>query len=281
MLKEIHTSKMTFCDYELPEHAQQDLIIDGIDIGLDASIEEILNPETIELGKVKRAARIADTNYRAKCTELLNVAEKPKLSQFKFDHNTIDHYDIVFRVMSYNHIPLEPGRKKNPKRVADHHARVNFVPFVHYMIVRNEYTGKDEVKMVLKSHTKDGVFDKTHGAISNNLAKMFLALVNKYSQKGNWRGYTYVDEMRGQALLQLSHMGLQFNEAKSDNPFSYYTSSVKNSFTGVLNSEKKNQDIRDDLLVNAGQSPSFTRQLAIEEEIRIMRESAANNDLNN
>jgi hypothetical protein len=80
--------------------------------------------------------------------------------------------------------------------------------------------------------------------------------------------------MKGQALLQLSQMGLQFNEAKSDNPFSYYTASVSNSFTRVLNIEKKNQNLRDDLLVQAGQSPSYTRQLAIEEEIRKLREDA-------
>ena len=98
-------------------------------------------------------------------------------------------------------------------------------------------------------------------------------MVNRYSQRANWRGYTYLDEMKGQALLQLSHMGLQFNEAKSDNPFSYYTASVSNSFTRVLNTEKENQDLRDDLLVQAGQSPSFTRQLKIEDEIRKMRES--------
>ena len=35
-------------------------------------------------------------------------------------------------------------------------------------------------------------------------------------------------------------IGLQFNEAKSDNPFAYYTTAaVNNSFTRVLNIEKK------------------------------------------
>ena len=64
--------------------------------------------------------------------------------------------------------------------------------------------------------------------------------------------------MRGQALLQLTQIGLQFNEAKSDNPFAYYTGAVNNSFTRVLNTEKKNQDIRDDLLEKSDQMPSWT-----------------------
>jgi hypothetical protein len=80
--------------------------------------------------------------------------------------------------------------------------------------------------------------------------------------------------MKGQALLQLSHMGLQFDEYKSDNPFSYYTASVSNSFTRVFNLEKKSQDLRDDLLIDSGASPSFTRQLELETEVRQLREDA-------
>jgi hypothetical protein len=97
-------------------------------------------------------------------------------------------------------------------------------------------------------------------------------MVNKYAQRSNWRGYTYLDEMKGQALLQLAQMSLKFDEYKSDNPFSYYTASVSNSFTRVFNLEKKSQDLRDDLLIDSGASPSFSRQLAVEEEIRRLRE---------
>jgi len=73
-------------------------------------------------------------------------------------------------------------------------------------------------------------------------------------------GNTYNDEMRGQALLQLSQIGLQFNEAKSQNPFAYYTAAVTNSFTRILNIEKKMQNIRDDILEANGLTPSWTRQ---------------------
>jgi hypothetical protein len=66
--------------------------------------------------------------------------------------------------------------------------------------------------------------------------------------------------MRGQAILQLSQIGLQFDESKSENPFAYYTAAVTNSFTRVLNIEKKNQNIRDDMLQENGLMPSMTRQ---------------------
>ena len=88
----------------------------------------------------------------------------------------------------------------------------------------------------------------------------------------NWRGYTYVDEMRSQALLQLSQIGLQFDESKSENPFAYYTAAVTNSFVRVINIEKRNQNIRDDILEQNGMDPSYTRQHSGEWEAQQKRE---------
>jgi hypothetical protein len=75
-------------------------------------------------------------------------------------------------------------------------------------------------------------------------------------------GNTYIDEMKSQALLQLSQIGLQFDESRSEtpNPFAYYTAAITNSFTRVLNIEKRNQNIRDDILIMHGATPSYTRQ---------------------
>jgi hypothetical protein len=89
-----------------------------------------------------------------------------------------------------------------------------------------------------------------------------MKLCERYATRSNWRGYTYNEEMRGQALLQLSQIGLQFDESKSQSPFAYYTAAITNSFTRILNLEKKNQNIRDDMLEQAGLNPSWTRQNA-------------------
>ena len=78
--------------------------------------------------------------------------------------------------------------------------------------------------------------------------------------------------------LQLAMIGLQFNEAKSDNPFAYYTAAVNNSFTRVLNIEKKNQNIRDDILIDSGHLPSYGRQIAHENEMKALREEAKNSN---
>jgi hypothetical protein len=115
-----------------------------------------------------------------------------------------------------------------------------------------------------KSHWRgdltDGVFSKDHGSMTNKLAHMFMKLCERYATRSNWRGYTYNDEMRSQALLQLSQIGLQFDESKSQNPFAYYTAAITNSFTRVLNIEKRNQNLRDDILEMNNLNPSYTRQ---------------------
>ena len=263
MLKEIHRSKNSFCEYIDQKYADYDVIVENL--------EEIFLNEVQDRAKIARAARIAATAYEAALISAgpaVSKADKPRLAEFKIKPDTLSVDDLVFRVLTFEHIPLAPGRKKNPKSEEDNYLKLNFYPFKHYIIENGA------AKEVGRSHSKNGKFNLERGTITNKLAKMFILMVNKYAQRGNWRGYTYIDEMKGQALLQLAQMGLQFDEYKSDNPFSYYTASVSNSFTRVLNLEKKNQDLRDDLLIDSGASPSFSRQLAVEEEIRRLREDA-------
>ena len=56
---------------------------------------------------------------------------------------------------------------------------------------------------------------KTKAGPTNELAKMWMKLCERYGTRGNVHGYTYNDEMQGQAILQLAQIGLQFDESKS------------------------------------------------------------------
>jgi hypothetical protein len=69
---------------------------------------------------------------------------------------------------------------------------------------------------------------------------------------------------------------LQFDESKSQNPFAYYTAAITNSFTRVLNIEKKMQNIRDDILEQNGLNPSYTRQFKNSREAKVLAEYEAN-----
>jgi hypothetical protein len=247
LLREIHLSKNTYCTFTQPEYSEYDLILPSV---------SKINVRTIAEAKRNQATRLSK---RAHELAVLTGGKKLPAKEFEVDYKTIKKVDVVFRIMTFEHIPLAPGRKKTLKNTADSHDKVNFPPFQHWKFDEN-----DNLILVGKSHWKGdlqtGEFNKEHGQMTNNLARMFIKLCERYATRGNVRGYTYNDEMRGQAILQLTQIGLQFDESKSDNPFAYYTAAVTNSFVRIINIEKRNQNIRDDILEMNGMNPSWTRQ---------------------
>ena len=282
ILKEIHSSKNSYCKFETSDDHQYDFIVDYEDNNnLERSLEYTSKPETIQKAKENRAARLS---------QVVGL-DGVKIKTEKIDPETIKTTDLVFRVMTWDHIPVAPkqprknSKPKSAKEIFDFeptedilfedledkglakemglddmvHVRLNFPPFQHFKM-----DDKNSLVCVGKSHwvgdLKTGDFSKDHGQITNKLANMYLKLCEKYSLRFNWRGYTYNDEMKGAAILQLTYVGLRFNEAKSQNPFAYYTAAITNSFCRVLNTEKRVQNIRDDILESNGLNPSFTRQ---------------------
>lgn len=260
LLAEIHKSKCSFSSFTKPEYSQHDIILTSLDK---------INIRTIADAKRNKAKRLG---LEAFTQARLAGDKKIKLSECLPDYTTVEKTDVVIRIMTFDHIPLAPGRKKTTKTVADAHEKVNFPPFQHW-----KFNEDGELECVGKSHWKGtvekGKFSKDHGRITENLGKMYIKLSERYAQRSNWRGYTYIDEMKGQAILQLSQIGLQFDESKSENPFAYYTAAVTNSFTRILNLEKKSQNIRDDLLEEAGLTPSMTRQNKAEFADEIARQA--------
>jgi hypothetical protein len=63
--------------------------------------------------------------------------------------------------------------------------------------------------------------------------------------------------MISEALANLCQNALKFNPEKSKNPFAFYTSCINNSFLQFLNVEKKHRRIRDQLLIDMGENPSY------------------------
>jgi hypothetical protein len=273
ILKEIHESKTTYCYFEKPEYHRYDLIIDMPHEPLENCFEHAYRPENIQQARENRATR-------------LNIDSETKITW-----EDVPVTDLIFRVMTWDHVPVAPKqprkvtKKKTAKDIIEFaedenvdelfedledtttkdevddmvHVKVNFPPFQHYKIDSN-----NTFYCVGKSHWVDGIndghFSKDHGQITNKLARMYIMMCEKYAMKFNWRGYTYNDEMRNSAILQLTYVGLRFNEAKSANPFAYYTAAITNSFCRVLNTEKRNQNIRDDILEMNGLNPSWSRQ---------------------
>jgi len=269
ILKEIAKSKLTYCSFVSDDVKSYDMIVLGVDKITKKSVQE---------ARKARAERLAKEAQEA---ELL-LGNKRKLDEFLTPTKDIPVTDVVFRVMTWDHIPIDEVKQKKadlkaqeeyddeiPETEYDEpnlavkgpakYTKVNFPPFQHYQVTE-ELTPVCVGKSHWKGDLEKGKFTKDHGTMTNKLAHMFIKLCERYATRSNWRGYTYNDEMRSQALLQLSQIGLQFDEAKSQNPFAYYTAAITNSFTRVLNIEKRNQNIRDDILEMNNYSPSYTRQ---------------------
>ena len=247
LLAEIHKSKNTYSSFVGDNDSQFDVIVPSL---------EKINIRSIAMAKKNKAKKLTQEAWETAKNE---GQKKIKLTDFTVSPRKIEKTDLVFRVMTFDHVPLDPTRKRNPKSTADKHVKVNFPPFQHYKIDK-----KGKLVCVGKSHWEGGMsngsFKLDGGKITNELAKMFMKLCERYGTRANWRGYTYNDEMQSQALMQLSQIGLQFDESKSENPFAYYTAAITNSFTRILNIEKKNQSIRDDILEYNNMNPSYTRQ---------------------
>jgi hypothetical protein len=235
-----------------------------------------INKKNILEARRNRAERLSKLAHEAATAD----GTKRKLAEFEVKLKDVADTDVVFRVMTWDHVPIDDAKTKKARMAAldidsdedpllteyddldtthTKYVKVNFPPFQHWKL---EDTA--EPVLVGKSHwrggLKTGKFTKDHGAMTPKLAHMFVKLCERYATRSNWRGYTYNDEMRSQALLQLSQIGLQFDEAKSQNPFAYYTAAITNSFTRVLNIEKRNQNLRDDILEMNNLTPSYTRQ---------------------
>lgn len=268
ILKEIHKSKNTYCYYTSPEYADYDMILPEV---------SKINKKNILQARKNRAERLAKLAHE----EATKDGVKRKLDEFEVKLKDVADTDVVFRVMTWDHIPVDDvkSRKAAIKALEEEggvphseyddddldlagntkYVKINFPPFEHYVV-----SIEGEPICVGRSHWKGdlekGKFSKEHGNMTPKLAHMFIKLCERYATRSNWRGYTYNDEMRSQALLQLSQIGLQFDESKSQNPFAYYTAAITNSFTRVLNIEKRNQNLRDDILEMNNLTPSYTRQ---------------------
>lgn len=102
--------------------------------------------------------------------------------------------------------------------------------------------------------------DKIVGKLSAKLAKYLYMIAERYSFSASFGGYSFREDMVSFAVVNLCANWHKFDPAKSDNPFAFYTTAAYRSFLQYLADEKKQRDIRDQLLVDSGSNPSFSFQ---------------------
>lgn len=75
--------------------------------------------------------------------------------------------------------------------------------------------------------------------IPNYIAECFMNIVKEYGTKRNFSGYSYIQDMKSEALEHCVRYADRFDPEKSRNPFSYFTQITHNAFIQFLNKEKK------------------------------------------
>lgn len=101
---------------------------------------------------------------------------------------------------------------------------------------------------------------KDMNVVTVKLIKMINLIAERYSRKHNFVNYSFREDMVSAAVMNLCNNALKFNPEKSNNPFSFYTTAIHNSFLQYIAEEKKHRQIRDQLLLDAGSNPSFNYQ---------------------
>lgn len=238
LLKEIHTSKISFCHYVDDVYTYHDFVTDD----LSSITEEVLTQ--IRFDKVYNS--IPNQWHR-------KMLKEGKLQSFL---DAVPISSIVIRLMTYDHIPLRTDDERKSKSA---YTSTSFEPFKHYVysdglwleVLRSHWTGGFD----------NGIFVDNHGTLSRELVRLLMLMVDKYGHKSNWNQYSYLDEMKDMAIEALigNRKVLRFDENKSDNPFAYCTSIISNMFKRVWNIEHEQQSLRDDLLQSYGRSASYTR----------------------
>ena len=119
LLSEIHKSKTSYCSFTDDDHAQYDIILPSVDK---------INVRTIAEAKRNKAKRLSQQDYERR----KEAGEKVKQADCAIDYKKIKKDELIFRIMTYDHIPEDKGRKKNPKTIADTKEKLNFPPFQHF-----------------------------------------------------------------------------------------------------------------------------------------------------
>ena len=119
MLLEIHKSKMNFSSFMEPDFAHYDIILPSVDK---------INRNSVTEAKRNKAKKLSGIAYETAKA----AGQRVKIADCEIDYRTIEKTELIFRVMTFDHIPEEPGRKKNPKTIADTKVKLPFPPFQHW-----------------------------------------------------------------------------------------------------------------------------------------------------
>lgn len=73
------------------------------------------------------------------------------------------------------------------------------------------------------------------------ICQQFMKMVDKIANRPNWNRYTWLDDMKGNALLNCIKYARVYDIHRKSDPFSYFTSAINNIFLQTV--QKNNKEL--------------------------------------
>ena len=242
LLREIARSKDSYCWYESDDVKRYDGVVKSLDQITPEFLAEALERKREAIAK--KGVEHWDGGY---------------------PDGPLDTGHLVIRWNTYDHVPDDAdGKTRKQGDSNTTKIRTNFPPFKHFVL------REGSLVEVARSHwqgsIENGHFSMDHGRTTEQLGSFYILMSERYMRRAGLRGYSYVSEMTGNCVLAMAASGLKFDctigfNTGTSNPFAFLTTCIRNAAIRVLNSERRVQNIRDDLLIMEGALPSFSRQL--------------------
>jgi len=136
----------------------------------------------------------------------------------------------------------------------------------HYVNNKEFLEGMKAYKKRCREAKKAG---KIKPPVDDYLGSCFLKIANHLSYRPNFINYTFRDDMISDGIENCLQYLDNFNPAKSNNPFAYFTQIIYYAFVRRIQKEKKQTTIKqklildnnyDDMALQPGEDREFTNQ---------------------
>ena len=127
--------------------------------------------------------------------------------------------------------------------------------------IEEEYNKKinecadDECKEELKQKMIEAIKELDNKSFcTDRLAEMILLTVDRIGTEGKYRYYSYLEDMKAEAIYQAVKGIVKFNldktndEGKKSSAFSYLTQIINNAFKQIIKKEKKSAKAKDSMI---------------------------------
>ncbi len=113
------------------------------------------------------------------------------------------------------------------------------------MAKSNNYIDKqallDEIIAFQQKAKEADAAGKPRPRIPETIGRAILDITEGIASRPNFRNYTYIEEMKGDGIVDCTRAVMTFNTEKGKNPFGYFSQVVWYAFLGRIEFEKKLQ----------------------------------------